>query len=255
MAKAVVVTPTTGAPELVDAIRSVINQTYKNVEHLIVVDGINFSHRTDQTLREGGIITGDRVKRIDLPYNTGGGGFYGHRVMAAFSHLLNHDYVLFLDQDNWFDKDHVETLINEIETYNTDWSYSLRKIYDKDKTWLCDDNCESLGRWPVWVDEQSHLIDSSSYCFKTSFIRQVGHVWDHGWGADRRFYTILKDHFKHQNYTCSGKHTLCYRLGGNEGSVQKEFFLEGNHRTNSKYLHGDNGTANGGHYPWHGRYS
>jgi hypothetical protein len=239
--KTLVITPTTGAPELTDAIESVITQTYKDVDHLIVVDGFDFSSRVDRTLSDGGIVFGDRINRVDLPYNTGGGGFYGHRIMAAFSHLVNHDLVFFLDQDNWFDPDHVATLVQEITQYNLDWAYSLRKIYNKDKQYVCDDNCESLGRWPVWVDEISHLIDSSSYCFKTSFLRQVGHVWDYGWGADRRFYTILKDHFKHQNYTCTGKHTLCYRLGGNEGSVTGEFFVEGNRKVQEKY---------NGKFPW-----
>lgn len=233
--KALVITPTTGAPELVDAINSVVKQTYKDVDHLIVVDGSDFSLRTDNTLSDGGIIIGNRIRRVDLPFNTGGGGFYGHRVMAAFSHLVNHDVVLFLDQDNWFEPDHVETLIKDIKELNVDWSYSLRKIYDKDKNFVCNDNCESLGRWPVWVNDQAYLIDSSSYCFKTSFIRQFGHIWDFGWGADRRFYTIIKDQLKHQNYTCSGKHTLNYRLGGNEGSVQAEFFIEGNKKTEEKY--------------------
>lgn len=249
--KALVVTPTTGAPELVEAIRSVYSQTYKSVEHLIIVDGYDYSRRTDQTLNASGIITGNRIKRIDLPFNTGGGGFYGHRVMAGFSHLINHDYVLFLDQDNWYDADHVESLISKIEDNKFDWSYSLRKICDKNGQYITDDNCESLGQWPVWTDENSHLIDTSSYCFKRDFIRSVGHIWDHGWGADRRFYTIIKDHLKHTNYGCSGKHTLNYRLGGNEGSVQSEFFTEGNKRTRSKYLLAHNGVPMGSKYPWH----
>jgi hypothetical protein len=142
---------------------------------------------------------------------------------------------LFLDQDNWFEKDHVETLVNECEKYNFDWSYSLRKIYSKDKEYLCEDNCESLGRWPVWVNPDAYLIDSSSYCFKKDFFRQVCHLWDHGWGADRRFYTILKDHIKHNNYGCTGSHTLAYRLGGNEGSVNHEFFDEGNMKALKAY--------------------
>lgn len=252
MSNVLVITPTTGAPELIDAVNSVLNQTYK-ADHLLVVDGKDFSSQVDNTLVTGEILTGDNIYRVDLPFNTGANGFYGHRIMAAFGHLINHEYVLFLDQDNWFEHNHVETLVNEIKQFNLDWAYSLRKIYEKDKTYVCDDNCESLGRWPVWVNEFAHLIDSSSYCFKTSFFRQYSHIWDHGWGADRRFYTALKDHLKHQNYTCTGAHTLCYRLGGNEGSVQKEFFIEGNQRSNAKYLHGDNGTANGGKYPWHPR--
>lgn len=72
----------------------------------------------------------------------------------------------------------------------------------------------------------------------------VGHIWDFGWGADRRFYTIVKEEIKHNNYSCTGKHTLCYRLGGNEGSVQKEFFIEGNEKMLHKYQSADK-------MPWH----
>ena len=107
----------------------------------------------------------------------------------------------------------------------------LRKLSEKHNLVLLEDNCESLGRWPVWVDKNSHLIDSSSYCFSQSFIRMVGHIWDFGWGGDRRFYTIVKDQINHKNYGCTGKHTLNYRLGGNEGSVQADFFIVGNEKT------------------------
>ena len=238
MSNILVITPTTGSIELVDAIHSVRDQTIP-VDHLVVCDGNKFKEQTKHIVNK--ICEGSGAEACYLPYNTGGGGFYGHRIMAGFSHLVNHDYVLFLDQDNWFEPNHVETMVKEIERFNLDWCYSLRKIFDKNKNFICDDNCESLGRWPAWVNENAFLIDSSSYCFKTSFLKQVGYVWDHGWGADRRFYTILKDLFKHQNYTCTGNHTLCYRLGGNEGSVTAEFFFEGNEKTKQKY---------DGKYPW-----
>jgi hypothetical protein len=205
------------------------------------VDGVQFSSRVDEVLNNAGIITGGKIKRLDIPFNTGGGGFYGHRIMAGIGHLINHDYVLFLDQDNWFELDHVESLINTIESKNLDWAYSLRQIYDKDKKFITVDNCESLGRWPAWVGKDVHLIDTSSYCFKTAFYRQVCHVWDFGWGADRRFYTILKDHIKHDNYACSSMYTLNYRLGGNDGSVQAGFFIDGNSKQADVYS---------GKYPW-----
>lgn len=233
-----VITPTTGAPELKDAVESVVNQTI-DVDHLIIVDGEQFSEQTNKALEKT-----DRAKilRLDIPFNTGGGGFYGHRIMAAFGHLINHDYVLFLDQDNWFEPNHVETLVNKITKLNYDWVYSLRKVYDKDKNYITDDNCESLGRWPVWVKPDAFLIDSSSYCFKTEFFRKVCHIWDYGWGADRRFYTIIKDQLQHKNYSTTGLHTLCYRLGGNEGSVNAEFFEQGNKITHETF---------NGKYPWH----
>jgi hypothetical protein len=237
MEKVLVITPTTGAPELIDCIRSVSEQSYSNTHHLIVTDGAKFTSRVDGCLVDGGVVGyGDKLFRCDLPFNTGGGGFYGHRIMAAFSHLVpDYEYVLFLDQDNWYDKNHVETLVRTIKDSNLDWAYSLRKIYNKDKNFIAEDNCESLGRWPIWFDPNGYLIDTSSYCFKTSFLQSVGHIWDHGWGADRRFYTIIKDHLKHDNYACSGEYTLNYRLGGNEGSVQEDFFIQGNKSTQSFY--------------------
>ena len=205
--KAIVITPTTGAPVLLDAIKSAKEQ-FLDADHLIVVDGKEYSKRTDdlfafnETLSYGTKATKvdtDRIIRIDLPFNTGKNGFYGHRIMAAFGHLINHEYVLFLDQDNFYDPEHIDRLVDCIEKNNYDWAYSLRTIVDERGDYLTLDECESLGKWPTWVDPNSHLIDTSSYCFKTSFFRQVSHLWDFGWGADRRFYSILKDHIKHTN--------------------------------------------------------
>lgn len=237
-----VITPATGSLELLDAIRSVRDQSVQ-ADHLIVVDGAKFSDRVTSLFEENDIKLDKNLFRCDLPFNTGANGFYGHRVFAAFSHLINHEYVLFLDQDNYFGKDHIKELVKAIVRGNYDWAYSLRTIVDKDGAVLCEDNCESLGRWSAWVRDNVFLIDSSSYCFKTEFIRKVGHIWDFGWGADRRFYNIIKDQLKHDNYGCTGIHSLYYRLGGNEGSVTKDFFLQGNEKMLEKYGKKEN-------YPW-----
>jgi glycosyltransferase involved in cell wall biosynthesis len=228
--KAIVITPTTGAPVLRDAILSVKNQDYENLEHLVVIDGEKFLENANIILKEF-----KKIKIATVPFNTGGEGFYGHRIMAAFSHLVPHDYILFLDQDNWYEFNHVSSLIKEIEEYNFEWAYSLRNIYDENKNFICKDDCESLGRWPVWVKNDQHLVDSSSYCFTNKFLRMVGHIWDYGWGADRRFYTIIKNEMNHKNYGCSSRYTLNYRLGGNEGSVKPEFFIKGNEIMRTKY--------------------
>lgn len=242
MKKVIVITPATGSPELLDAVKSVREQTHA-CDHLVVIDGEKYAERTNKTLASDEAIEyGKNFFRCYLPFNTGGGGYYGHRVMAAFSHLIpDYDYALFLDQDNWYEPNHVESLVNICESRNIDWAYSLRKIYNKNKEYVAHDNCESLGKWPAWVDKNAFLVDTSSYCFKLQFIKTFGHIWDHGWGADRRFFTIIKDQVKHTNFDCSGEYTLNYRLGGNEGSVQPEFFIEGNKRTKEIY---------NGEYPW-----
>lgn len=237
MAEAVVIIPTTGSIEALDAVNSVLSQTV-DTDILLVCDGDNFRPSVERIVEQA---SNDKVKVCYLPYNTGGNGFYSHRIIAGFSHLLEHNYVMFLDQDNWFEPNHVETLVKEIKDYKFDWAYSLRKIYSKDKTYLCDDNCESLGRWPAWVGDDVYLVDTSSYIYTRDFLEKIGHLWHHGWGADRRFYYILKNEIQHNNYGCTGKHTLCYRLGGNEGSVNHEFFDEGNMKMFEKYK---------GKYPW-----
>jgi glycosyltransferase involved in cell wall biosynthesis len=232
-----VITPTVGSPKIKDAIESVQKQTYK-CKHLLVVDGPNYAERVCD------IKTTD-VSCLFLTENTGktGGDFYGHRIYAALPHLINSDYILFLDEDNWYEPDHVASLIETIEKRNLDFSYSLRKIFSPDKKYLCDDNCESLGKWPIFMSRSSphgpqFLIDTSSFCFTQRFIQKTCHNWHHGWGGDRHFLYSVKDHAK---YDTNGKHTLCYRLDGNPNSVTEQFFIEGN-KTQEAYY--------GGRYPW-----
>ena len=234
-----VITPTIGSEKLLDAIESVKNQTY-SCKHLIVADGPNAYFNVVKLFPE--------PPELDItvtPENTGktGGNFYGHRIYAAYPHLINSDYILFLDEDNWYEPDHVENLIKTIESKNLDFSYSLRKIYNPERTYLMDDNCESLGKWPIFMSRSSphgpqYLIDTSSFCFKREFIQQTSHFWHSGWGGDRKYLYSVKDRSK---YDTSGKHTLCYRLDGNPHSVTKEFFQTGN-KTQTQYYEGK--------FPW-----
>lgn len=234
-----VITPTIGSPKLLDAITSVLNQTYK-CNHVVVADGKEYTQKVLD------IIDPRLVNVVSSPENTGKVGdqsFYGHRIYAAYPHLVNSDYILFLDEDNWYEPDHVESLINTIEEKKLDFAYSLRKIFDLKKKYLLDDNCESLGRWEIFMSRHSqygkqYLIDTSSFCFTRDFIQKTCHMWHAGWGGDRQYFYAVKDRSK---YDTNGKHTLCYRLDGNPNSVTKEFFEAGNKTQDAYY---------GGKYPW-----
>ena len=147
------------------------------------------------------------------------------------------EYVCFLDEDNWYDENHIESLVETCD--NNAWAYSLRKIYDKEGNYVCDDNCESLGRWPVFFDDRTFHIDTSSFAIRRNVAVQIGHAWYGQWGADRQFFGAIKHHFP--KYDCSGKHSLNYRLDGNPNSVTKEFFQQGNDANFKKYF---------GKWPW-----
>ena len=235
-----VIIPTTASAELNQAIKSVLNQTYKDTTCYVVADGPDYVHAVKMTVKnlEFNNIDISRVKICNLPINVGSNGFYGHRVYAAFTHLVNSKYVMYLDQDNWFDENHVETCVNTIEQQNLDWCYSLRSIYDKDGKFLVNDNCESLGKWPVFSGDYNH-IDTNCYCLKTNIAIKLASVWHGGWGQDRAFYSVLQGSFR--NYDTTGKFTVNYRVGGNEGSVKKEFFEYGNAIMSEKYKEG---------FPW-----
>ena len=141
MNKATVIIPTTGAPEVRDAIDSVLAQTVPTTCY-IVCDGPEFEGKVSAIVSD--YKGDDRIKVCYLPINVGANGFYGHRVYASFTHLVDTEYVMYLDQDCWLDTNHVKSCIETIEKKNVNWCYSLRKIYDKDNNFVCRDDCESL---------------------------------------------------------------------------------------------------------------
>jgi hypothetical protein len=231
---ATVIIATTGVPELKSAIKSVLEQIYPT-KCYIVADGIKNHSRTR-------IIANDfsdrkNIETCYLPLNVGADGFYGHRVYAAFTHLIDTEYVLYLDHDNMLDKDHVQTCIDLIEKDKLDWCYSLRKIIDKEGNYLCNDDCESLGKWPTY--HGVHLTDTNTFCIKTEVAIKLCQVWHMKWGADRVFPSAMSQHFP--NFDCTGKYTSNYRVDGNPGSVNKEFFENGNKIMTERY---------NGVFPW-----
>lgn len=208
----VVVTPTIGGKFLKDALRSVSDHTLKGAgRHLVVFDGVG-TPEDILLCQEHGAAT------MMLPWNVGRHGFYGHRIYAAIGHLINADAVFFLDEDNYYDFNHIPSCMAKLNK-GYDFVHSYRNVIDNNGILICKDRFEAIGKEPLY------LVDTSSYCFRTEFLKQAGHLWHWGWGADRRFFQIVKEHAK---YTSTGEFTLNYRLDGNPNSPTKDFFFKGN---------------------------
>jgi glycosyltransferase involved in cell wall biosynthesis len=195
-----VITPTTGKDTLQDAVDSVSSQSIET-EHLIVFDGKEAEEKYPTLKIHNPYLT--------LPENVGGGGWYGHRVYAAMPLMVNADYILFLDEDNWFEPNHVETMIAKIKSKDLMWSYSLRKIHDEAGEYICDDDCESLGRWPTFYDHTLNFVDTNCYCFKREYLVGLAHHFYGQWGADRPFYKAVAKALP--SFGCTGEATVNYR--------------------------------------------
>ena len=199
--------------------------------------GVSFKAVTDKP-RDFDVVT--------IPYPTGRGGYYGHRIYAGFSYLLNHDIVFFCDEDNFYAPNHVSSLVELILAKGYDWAYSLRAIVDKEGTFLCDDNCESLGRFTTWSNDPNapayNLVDTSCYAFRIGFLRQVGGAWCSSWGGDRKFYETIVKGMGHDNFGCSTLHSLFYRTGISATGPDPRFYEVGNKKMAEAYGH---------QFPWH----
>lgn len=218
---ATAIIPTIGSDTLKEAIISVDNQTVLTDAH-VVVDGPRVIDEFD--LEEATFVT-------RLGENTGKVGenkFWGHRIYSMSPHMTNADYVLFLDDDNTYMPDHVETLIDLCERHNLHFSFSRRHIIHRDTSLVCEDRCESLGFVPVWnTPARGFHVDTSSYCFRRSFLMQVAQYWHYGYAADRRFFEIARS-LNGVRYGTTNRPTLNYRLGSSNDSAAPNFFLEGN---------------------------
>lgn len=237
MLSVAVVTATTGNARLLEqCCRSIDSQTYKNWNHYLFYDGVvSFSQFSADVQRS----SSEKRHLAYWPGRIGGPGLEGRRIYAAAPSLINEDVTIILNEDDWFMPEHIETLV-EVLNRGNDWAHSLRRIYSKEGEYLFNDDCESLGAHPIFHDSKSHLVETCSYAVRTPIMCNVAAVYNYrGFGPDRLQYDFLYKNYP--KFGCTGKYTMCFRLGGNPNSVTKEFFENGNSIMKLRYPGG---------FPW-----
>ena len=237
--KVTIITPTTGSNYLNKNLNSVSKQTYDNIEHLVVVDGPAYWDTANNVLN-----TYEDKTVMYLQENTGADQYNGHRIYGAMPYLVNSDYVIFLDEDNYIEPTHIESLVKVAE--NNDWAFSLRQIVDKDGKYICNDDCENLGKWPTCLSEKELFVDVGAYFLPTKIAVQISPIWyrrarhpEEQPEVDRLLMQVLLDYGF--SYDTNGDYTLNYRVGNRADSVQADFFLWGNSKMQQKY---------NGNFPW-----
>jgi hypothetical protein len=200
-----VVTSTIGRDCLMEAIESVARQT-RPARHYIFIDGPEVEEKARNVIEQSNLAENTTI--IPLPNNTGKNMYTCSRINAMAAYMITEDVILFLDDDNWYEEDHVETVVGLMEKFNLDWSCSLRNIVEDDGSFACADECESLGLLKNHAGQ--YHVDTSCLALRTDIAQKMASFWQHQKWMDRVVLrAIVEAKFKGG---CTGKATMNYRL-------------------------------------------
>ena len=211
--------------------RSVDEQTYPNIQHLVFVDGQEPQNKMTYLDLEM-----TRRDIVNLPYAVGTNQYNGHRMYAAGTYFAKGDYIMYLDEDNWIDPQHVEKLV-EVSSPST-WAFSFRKIVDSEGNFICNDDCESLGNWESVIKD--YFVDVNCFFLPKLIALQLTPLWyrrarhpDEQPEVDRLLTNVLRSN--RIEGRPSGAYSVNYRAGSRADSVQAQFFIKGNEHMLQKY--------------------
>lgn len=134
-----VITSTIGREQLIRAIESVKAQTYP-CKHYVFVDGEQFSESAKKILDQY-----PDVIATYLPMNTGANGWTNSSINAIAPFLTKEDVICYLDDDNWYEPNHVESCLNRLNETGADYVFAMRNLYTPNNEFICEDLSESLG--------------------------------------------------------------------------------------------------------------
>lgn len=241
-----VITATIGSPYLSQCIQSIASQSYVGIIHWIVIDGAAYRDRVHPIHIKHQFTS--THKFLSLLSNTGtvNGSvvFYGHRIYASMSFLVNTPFIAFMDDDNTCTPDHYESMIltyqNTVKSitrhpnslkrssnhtdYSVDGVFSFRSIIDTHGTWICNDEFESLGCLSNATGY--YLCDTSTYLLTTRAAIRCAPSWYSSQGDRGVLSACMYQH--HCTLVTTYKPTLQYRLHTSDtrqGGLPKEFFL------------------------------
>lgn len=251
MSRVTIITATTGKKELRNCIESVVTQNFNGyIQHLIFADG---RHAYDQIknlifpVDTNNDYTKYNRTVIKLPYSVGNNRWNGHRMYGAGTFLADEEseFVMFLDDDNTIDPDHIQNCVDVVKS-GMHWAYSLRKIVSVEGTFLCNDDCESLGKWASVCHPQDYFIDVNCYFLPRMIAVAMVPIWyckfrEPGQPEiDRKISQFLRTNFP--LFECTYKYSVNYAVASNSQlSVKADFFINGNAEMVRRYM---------GQLPW-----
>lgn len=155
------------------AIESVCSQTYRDVEIVIVDDNddVQWNHKVEAIVEKGALNSPFKIVYLQNHPNKGSAISRNLGIDASSG-----DYITFLDDDDYYLPDKVETQIDDIVSNKADYSLTDLDLYYDDGSL-----CERKRR--LYLTNQTnllichlkyHLTGTDTMMFRKSYIKQIG---------------------------------------------------------------------------------
>ena len=174
---------------LVECIDSIINQTYTNLEVLLIDDG---STDSSGDICERYASMDNRIKVI---HQVNGG--LGNARNAGLDNATG-DYIMFADSDDFFTPNACEVMLNAIESKNADYVIgNYQYCTEESEPWenpIFDIDKYRDFKLNIKDYKNSFYIMNSSVCnkiFKTSFINEIGVRFEEGIPAEDAIFSTF----------------------------------------------------------------
>jgi hypothetical protein len=213
-----VIMATVVRPTLAQALRSIYTQRFAGrVQILVGIDRWEGERATLEAL-VAECPSHMAVTKVDLGYSTSrrNGGLYpssyGGALKTILSFAANSRHVAYLDDDNWYEPDHLATLLAAVQ--GKAWAFALRNFIERGSgDLLCPDTWESVGPdRGVYAKAQGGFVDTNCYVIDTQKCADVFPEWAMtrfagGTGGDRQILARLRS----RPWGATGAHTVNYR--------------------------------------------
>lgn len=151
---------------IIKSINSVLNQTYKNIEVIVVDD-----YSTDNTEKEIKKIKDKRLKYFKLPENKGASYARNYGIEKSSG-----KYISFQDSDDTFRKDKLEKQLENLIKNNTDLDFCKLKIHETKSDWFLPTKGQmyNLNR-KKYIDElcKGNFISTQAILIKKEILNNI----------------------------------------------------------------------------------
>jgi hypothetical protein len=232
---AAVVMPTVLRPSLTQALHSIFAQTFPGRIHILIgIDNI----RGDLAMIDAACATrpANCAVQVFWPgYSTSvrNGGLTppgdGGALRAVLTYLANSAYVAYLDDDNWWEPEHLYQLRRAMD--DAEWAFALRWfVHPQTRRPVCVDIWESVGPGQgIFNEHFGGFVDPSCLMINKVACPLAPHHWNFPlaldpMSADRNVFAFLSRKHKPRG---TGRPTVFYTLNVNDGLHKTRLRLMG----------------------------